>query len=78
MHGIIRVKNFEQNSAETSQVYVDRVVVRYSDGRTLTFTPEAGRKTFSEDDMLELAKVLTRASSTAEWAEAANVSGSGG
>lgn len=78
MHGIIRVKNFEQDSGETSQVYVDRVVVRYSDGRTLTFVPEAGRKTFSEDDMLELAKVLARASSTAEWAEAGNMSGPGG
>jgi hypothetical protein len=73
MHGIIRVKNFEQDSGEASQVYVDRVVVRYSDGRTLTFVPEAGRKTFSEDDMLELAKVLARASSTAEWAEAGNM-----
>lgn len=78
MHGIIRVKNFEQNSGETSQVYVDRVVVRYSDGRALTFVPEAGRKHFSEDDMLELAKVLARASSTAEWAEAGNVSGPSG
>ena len=77
MHGIIRVKNFEQDSGETSQVYVDRVVVRYSDGRALTFVPEAGRKFFSEDDMLELAKVLARASSTAEWTEAGNVSGPG-
>jgi hypothetical protein len=75
MHGIIRVKNFEQNSSETSQVYVDRVVVRYSDGRALTFVPEAGRTSFSEDDMLELAKVLARAASTAEWAEAGNLSG---
>jgi len=78
MHGIIRVKNFEQNSGETSQVYVDRVVVRYSDGRTLTFLPEAGRENFSEDDMMELAKVLARASSTAEWTEASNISGPGG
>jgi hypothetical protein len=78
MHGIIRVKNVEQNSGETSQIHVERVVVRYSDGRTLTFLPEAGRKNFSEDDMLELAKVLARASSTAEWTEAGNVSGPGG
>ena len=78
MHGIVRVKNFEQNSGETSQVYVERVVIRYSDGRTLNFLPEAGRENFSEDDMLELAKVLARASSTAEWAEAGDVSGPGG
>ena len=78
MHGIVRVKNFEQNSSETSQVHVERVVVRYSDGRTLTFLPEAGREKFSEDDILELAKVLARASSTAEWAEAGDISGPGG
>ena len=78
MHGIVRVKNFEQNSGETSQIRVERVVVRYSDGRTLTFLPEAGREKFSEDDMLELAKVLARASSTSEWAEAGEVSGPGG
>jgi hypothetical protein len=40
--------------------------------------PEAGREKFSEDDMLELAKVLARASSTSEWAEAGEVSGPGG
>ena len=79
MHGIVRAKNFEQNSSGgTSQVHVERVVVRYSDGRTLTFLPEAGREKFSEDDMLELAKVLARAASTAEWAEAGDISGSGG
>lgn len=75
MHGIIREQNFEQNSSQTSFIDIKQVVVRYSDGRTLTFVPEAGRENFSEDDMLELVKVLTRASSTAEWAEAGNISG---
>lgn len=78
MHGIIRQQNFEQNSGKTSYIDIDRVIVRYNDGRTLTFLPEAGRKNFSEDDMLELVKVLTRASSTAEWAEAGDISGPGG
>lgn len=78
MHGIVRVKNFEQNSGEGGQVHVERVVVRYFDGRTLTFLPEAGREKFSEDDMLEVAKVLARASSTSEWAEAGDISGPGG
>ena len=44
-------------------------MVRYSDGRVLNFVPDAGRETFSEDDMLELKKVLSTASSKAEWAE---------
>lgn len=78
MHGITRVKNFEQNSDRTSQTDIRRVVVRYSDGRTLTFIPEAGRENFSEDDMKELVKVFQRCSSTAEWSEAGSTSGAGG
>ncbi len=78
MHGIVREQNFEQNSSQTSFIDIKQVVVRYSDGRVLNFVPEAGRKNFSEDDMLELVKVITRASSVAEWAEAGNVSGPGG
>ncbi len=50
-------------------VGVTRVVVRYSDGRVMNFVPDAGRETFSEDDMLELKKVMSRASSAAEWAD---------
>ncbi len=78
MLGIIRDKNFEQNSDQTSEANIARVVVRYADGRTLTFIPEAGRENFSEDDMNELVKVLQRASSTAEWSEAGSTSGAGG
>ena len=50
-------------------VGITRVVVRYSDGRVMSFVPDAGREAFSEDDMLELKKILARISSTAEWAE---------
>lgn len=70
MHGIVRARNFEQNSSETSYTDINQVVVRYSDGRTLTFVPEAGRENFSGDDMRELVKVLERAYSAAEWTEA--------
>ena len=48
---------------------VVRVLVRYSDGRVLTFVPDARREAFSEDDILELKKVIDHASSTAEWAD---------
>jgi len=48
---------------------VTRIVVRYSDGRVMNFVPDAGRTAFSEDDMLELKKVLDRASSASEWAD---------
>ena len=74
MHGIYRKRDLN-DSSQSSHEDINRVVVRYADGRTLNFIPEAGRENFSEDDMLELKKILTRASSTAEWAELGESSG---
>ena len=48
---------------------IRRIVVRYSDGRVLNFDADAGRETFSEDDILEFKKILDKASAKAEWAE---------
>jgi hypothetical protein len=48
---------------------ITKVIVRYSDGRVLNFVPDARREAFSEDDILELKKVLSTASSVAEWAD---------
>ncbi len=67
MHGIHRERNIQDG--QTSHIDINRVVVRYADGRALNFIPEAGRENFSEDDMLELKKVISRVSSTAEWAD---------
>jgi hypothetical protein len=67
MHGIVRSQTL-QGPPERGRG-VSRIVVRYTDGRTLSFTPDAGQHTFSEDDVLELKKILTQASSTAEWAD---------
>ena len=67
MHGIERTRKV--TGPMEHGVGVMRVVVRYSDGRVMNFVPDAGRSAFSEDDMLELKKVLERISSTAEWAE---------
>ena len=77
MHGIYRKRDLSADS-HSSHVDINRVVVRYKDGRELSFMPEAGRQNFSEDDMLELVKVLTRASSAAEWAEVGDLAGAGG
>lgn len=77
MHGIYRKRDLSADS-HSSHVDISCVVVRYKDGRELNFVPEAGRRNFSEDDMLELVKVLTRASSTSEWAEVGDISGAGG
>jgi hypothetical protein len=56
------------NDAPEVRGGITKVMVRYSDGRVLNFVPDARREAFSEDDMLELKKVLGRAASAAEWA----------
>lgn len=66
MHGLEREERRESSSGHG---YLTRVVVRYSDGRVLNFVPDARREAFSEDDMLELKKVVDHASATAEWAD---------
>lgn len=70
MHGIERIRKLDEPSP--SEVRVRRIVVRYSNGRVLNFIPEAGRELFSEDDMLELVKVLEHAYSNLEWVEVAS------
>ena len=67
MHGIQREKR--RNGPATEDAGVTKIVVRYSDGRVMNFVPDAGRETFSEDDVLELQKMVDQASSAAEWAD---------
>jgi hypothetical protein len=67
LHGIERTR--KETGPMEQGVGVTRVVVRYSDGRVMNFVPDARREAFSEDDMLELKKVIEQISSTAEWAE---------
>ena len=74
MHGIERTRKLPGSLAQEHGV--SRVVVRYSNGRVLTFVADAGRKVFNEDDLLELEKVFARASSVTEWAEVGEAGGS--
>jgi hypothetical protein len=67
LHGIERHR--EMSNPAGSQGGITRVVVRYADGRVLNFVADARRPAFSEDDMLELKKVIDRAATTAEWAD---------
>ena len=67
MHGIERTRKADRPME--GGVAVTRILVRYSDGREMTFVPDAGRDTFSEDDILELHNVLERTASMAEWAD---------
>jgi hypothetical protein len=67
VHGIERTR--KAHGPVEQGVGVTRIVVRYADGRVMNFVPDAGRRAFSEDDMLELKNILDRSSSTAEWAD---------
>ena len=67
MHGIQRERRHTNPGGEESGV--SRVVVRYADGRVMKFVPDVGRPSFHEDDVLELQKILDRASSNAEWSD---------
>ena len=66
MHGIERSR--EMKDPAGGQGGITKVIVRYSDGRILTFVADARGESFSEDDMLELKKVVSKASAAAEWA----------
>ena len=67
MHGIQRERR--HTGKQQTGVGVSRVVVRYADGRVMNFVPDARRPSFHEDDVLELQKLIDRASSTAEWSD---------
>ncbi len=67
MHGIQRDKRRHGPAAE--DVGVTKIVLRYADGRVINFVPDAGRETFSEDDVLELQKMMDQASAAAEWSD---------
>ena len=67
MHGIQRERR--RSGQGKTGVGVSRVVVRYADGRVMNFVPDVRRPFFHEDDVLELQKILDRASSNAEWSD---------
>jgi hypothetical protein len=67
LHGIERHR--EMSDPAGSQGGNTRVVVRNADGRVLNIVADARRPAFSEDDMLELKKVIDQAASAAEWAD---------
>ena len=67
MQGIERARRV--NAPLEGGVGISRIVFHYSDGREMIFVPDAGRETFSEDDILELKNVLDRTSAHAEWSD---------
>lgn len=67
MHGLRREQNIQGSPGTRGGVL--RVVIRYTDGRTVTVVPDARREKFSEDDAKEFRKILDTASTTLEWAD---------
>lgn len=66
MHGLVREGSHNWGREGSG---VTRIKISYTDGRVMNFVPDAGRKTFHEDDILELQKLVEHAAATAEWAD---------
>lgn len=73
MHGIERSRRLK--GAPPTEIGIKRIVLRYSDGREHVFLPEGGRSAFSEDDALQMAEILDKASARSEWAEVSEQDG---
>lgn len=67
MHGIERMRKMQGPPKPDNGIA--RIVIHYSGDRVLNFIPDAGKDSFSEDDIQELKKVIDRASAASEWAE---------
>lgn len=73
MHGIERASN--THGPPRADNGISRVVIHYSDGRSVNVVPDAGRDVFTEDDIRGLKQVLDSASSKAEWAKLSQQTG---
>jgi hypothetical protein len=67
VHGIVLETGTAEGSSDERYARMPKITVRYADGRTLIFVPEARRRFFDEDDALKLAEILEKASQIAEW-----------
>jgi hypothetical protein len=67
LHGIVLETGTASGSSDARYARMPKITVRYSDGRTVIFVPEARRQFFDEDDALKLAEILEKASQIAEW-----------
>ena len=67
MHGIILETGTATGTSDERYSRMPKITVRYADGVTLIFVPDAGRRFFDEDDALKLAEIWEKASQIAEW-----------
>ena len=71
MHGIILETGTATGTSDERYSRMPKITVRYADGGTLMFVPDAGRRFFDEDDALKLAEIWEEASQIAEWSRIA-------
>jgi hypothetical protein len=67
LHGIVLETGTAEGSSDERYSRMPKITVRYADGRTVIFVPEARRRFFDEDDALKLAEIWEKASQIAEW-----------
>jgi hypothetical protein len=67
LHGIVLETGTASGSSDERYARMPKSTVRYADGRTVIFVPEARHQFFDEDDALKLAEILQKASQIAEW-----------
>lgn len=67
MHGIQRSRDL--GAPFPPNTVIRKITIRYMDGRTVNFYPEAEREFFSDDDIKNLTHVVEHASGVAEWAD---------
>jgi hypothetical protein len=67
VRGIVLETGTAVGSSDERYARMPKITIRYADGGTLIFVPEARRRFFGEDDALKLAEILEKASQIAEW-----------
>ena len=67
MHGIELETGTAEGTSDERYSRMPKITVRYADGGTLIFVPEAKRRFFDEDDALKLAEIWEKAAQIAEW-----------
>ena len=67
MHGIVLETGTAGGTSDERYSRMPKITVRYADGVTLIFVPDAGRRFFDEDDALKLAEIWEEAAQIAEW-----------
>jgi hypothetical protein len=67
VHGIVLETGTAEGTSDERYSRMPKITVRYADGGTLIFVPDARRRFFDEDDALKLAEIWEKAAQITEW-----------